>query len=427
MATTPSDSARYSAAFSRHQSTKKKADPKPAPAAPEKGLGMLGRIGAALAQVGERALETPRSQNLNQVFAVDQAKAERQRQLEEAENQMRLGIGQDSTGGLGYMSSGESYTPLDRTDAPRQWGEPAPGLPPSAKDGRSIRKQAFGEANETRAMTREEYNALSPRERAAVDFNTALSRAVAKDEARAKKGQYEDVTDTQREQYEKTVNRLFGETRGSDRYAPETVALLDQLDYKDKFGDLDDFLDLKILATDEDISGGLLNSGQAQERGLAEKPRMGVDVEQDRDALLTHLVTRSEKLEQTLAKSSQVIQRFTAAARQDRKVAIEEMGGRVGTRIGWGTKTAEDAETTQFFQQAFDQLSKSQTENGFDSDLNEIRRELSKYGELEPFFAYVDERTTQAARYNQPLGISEGTSYRTPEELRKKLGLTKES
>ena len=98
----------------------------------------------------------------------------------------------------------------------------------------------------TGELTEEAYNALAPRQRAAVDFNTALQKAVAEDLANPGVG---DAA------YEDKVSSLFGEKGGSDRYAPRTVELLQAFGMGDTAkGDLDNYLDLTMMIRDDDLA-----------------------------------------------------------------------------------------------------------------------------------------------------------------------------
>lgn len=120
-----------------------------------------------------------------------------------------------------------------------------------AKDTALLDYQAYasglgGEAT-TRELTTEEYNALNARQRAAVDANTALFNAVTADKQNAA-GKKPDDT------YNQTVSELFGEGGLSDTYAPQTVALLQQMGIKNTFGDLDSYLNLSAMVTEEDLA-----------------------------------------------------------------------------------------------------------------------------------------------------------------------------
>src|SRR5690606_20013309 len=102
-------------------------------------------------------------------------------------------------------------------------------------------------------MSWDDYNALSPRQRAAVDANTAIINAVNADRSDWEAGRRVEM-----DGYDEALMALFGETGGSDMYAPRTVAVLQQLGLGDthlaSVGDLDDYLNLRALV-DTDALG----------------------------------------------------------------------------------------------------------------------------------------------------------------------------
>lgn len=99
-----------------------------------------------------------------------------------------------------------------------------------------------------RAMTWDEYNALSDDQRAAVDWNTAFLKAREKDV-----GTSYDYTEEERAAYDERVEKMFGEGRGSDTYAPEVVALLEQINFSAVGQDLDEYLSLDRLIDTEEL------------------------------------------------------------------------------------------------------------------------------------------------------------------------------
>lgn len=100
---------------------------------------------------------------------------------------------------------------------------------------------------QTRKLSWDEYHALTPRQRAAVDLNTAFVQARESDRALGAKAVREKG-------YDEAVTSLFGEGGGSNTYAPSTVALLQSLDLGDTTqGDLDNYLDRSALVTESDL------------------------------------------------------------------------------------------------------------------------------------------------------------------------------
>jgi hypothetical protein len=95
----------------------------------------------------------------------------------------------------------------------------------------------------------DEYSALNPAQRAAVDANTLLSKAIEKDVAAGK-----FATGNADEEYMASVEALFGQGAGSARYAPETIKTLQLLGMSGEGNDLDNYLNQTALLTKEDLS-----------------------------------------------------------------------------------------------------------------------------------------------------------------------------
>ena len=104
------------------------------------------------------------------------------------------------------------------------------------------------EPEESAALTWEAYEALSNDQKAAIDFNTLLVDARQKDLKKPTKLTGNDLTD-----YTKKVTELFGEGRGADVVATNTVGLLDQLDMDVVGQDLDEYLSLERAIDTEEI------------------------------------------------------------------------------------------------------------------------------------------------------------------------------
>jgi hypothetical protein len=96
--------------------------------------------------------------------------------------------------------------------------------------------------SQTKALTREEYSALSDEQRAAVDFNTQLIDAVRQD--RRLQGKY-TLTPEAQAVLDKTVEKMFGADGGSTQTGKATAELLQSIGFQDQAADLDDFLQLK--------------------------------------------------------------------------------------------------------------------------------------------------------------------------------------
>ena len=120
--------------------------------------------------------------------------------------------------------------------------------------GRQVATTELGGENpETYELTWDQYNALPPRARAAVDANTMLVNAAREDrEAAITADEGNDID----QGYFDDVKAMFGEQGGSDLYALSTLRALQQLGISDtKSGDLDNYLNGSALITEADLAG----------------------------------------------------------------------------------------------------------------------------------------------------------------------------
>lgn len=101
--------------------------------------------------------------------------------------------------------------------------------------------EVVSKENTLRSMSWDEYDALSPNQRAAVDFNTMLVEAREID---LKTGD-QWYTEEDRKQFAKDVEEMFGVGGGSEQMAPATMTLLKKINFKAIGQDLDEFLSLE--------------------------------------------------------------------------------------------------------------------------------------------------------------------------------------
>jgi hypothetical protein len=107
------------------------------------------------------------------------------------------------------------------------------------------------EPHESAALTWEAYDSLNDQQKAAVDWNTLLINAREKDFS----DKYVSTpTDEERAAYDAEVTRLFGAQGGSNRYAPNTIDLLSQLDVVQLGQDLDEYLSLERAIDDTQLA-----------------------------------------------------------------------------------------------------------------------------------------------------------------------------
>lgn len=260
-------------------------------------------------------------------------------------------------------------------------------------------------------MTWDDYQALPDSKRAAIDFNTMLVDAREKD----LNTDYEEHPEL-KATYEEAVTQMFGEDGGSATYAPETMAVLQQIDFKPidgaKGDDLDDFLGLKVAITDKDLERLDVNAANFLERASNPMPA-GLEVKQQ-------LVTSTISLEESLAKGNQMLQDFRSSATEARNDTVGFFGGtrnEVELGPGFGNE-ARDEE----FRAAFDVLINKGSELTSD-DIGGLMSALRADGKEQDFLRFVETKATTAERYGLPLGEDSEIEYRSPEEFRVLLGL----
>lgn len=256
-------------------------------------------------------------------------------------------------------------------------------------------------------MSWEEYNALSDKQRAAVDFNTMLVSAVRKD--RKNQDDY-DPSKEQQHIYDLSVEKMFGDDRGSDMYAPETLSVLKQIKYTDSNADLDDFLGLRAAITAKDLK----HIGTSTAPGAVSQSGAG-DVQIDRMNLSQELADRTQKLEQSLTKGRQLLQSMNATAAVERNFDLRGLGGlpnEAPPSLGFG-----QGEVDVYFQQAFDALANKANTKDAGEIIDVVQSELSP-DEFQAFQTFSDTRSGNAARYGDQLGTDPKVTYRSPQEFR---------
>lgn len=241
-------------------------------------------------------------------------------------------------------------------------------------------------------LTDAEYQALSPLQKSAVDFNTQLVQAVRTDRRNAD----EYKPSAQAEQtYNATVEKIFGaDTRDAQTYAPETLALLKQIGYQDEQASLDDFLQLNAAIRAKDLAG----LDQAPTPGLrgrtaSENGPELTDLQIDRQNLAETLATKTQEMQAALVKGNELLKysqqagpvSLTAVAGASRSGDVSLLGGEpTGQGLGYG-----NTETDQYFQAVYSTLVNPATDQKY--FLEQIRKDLSP-DEFKQFVTYVAEQ-----------------------------------
>lgn len=260
-------------------------------------------------------------------------------------------------------------------------------------------------------MTWDDYLGLSDRQRAAVDFNTLIVDAREKDLTT-------DYTpsDQQEATYDKAVQRMFGKNGGSETYAPETLSVLEQIDFEGKGQDIDDFLGLKFTVTEKDLE-------KLELPQLPSVQILGVELGgsgSERIDQLTDIALDTQHLVETMAKTGSLLQDFTSSAALERNEDLQFYGGRlnrVEPTLGFG-----DTKDDEYFKTAFELLADSSREDT-DTIFGLVQKDLGDSGQMDDFVRYVDDKTRDATLYDLDLGQAKGVKYRSPEEFRKLLQL----
>lgn len=273
-----------------------------------------------------------------------------------------------------------------------------------------------------RELTSQEYGALPVRQRAAVDFNTQLVAAVAADQALR---QQDAEVDNQ--EYDAALQRMFGERGESETYAPNTVALLQQIDFEDKAADLDQFLGLQASVTEDDL-GALTPRADRLSQGVPGEYRSG-------RATNANNITNAtmSAMSQVLAKGQTLLQAAQPAAASfgapGGSGSVEEAlagAGTAATAPGFGSSDADWAVQTFFEEMAKANPERPITEADVSSAMGVLQQQ---YGvEPDDFARYADTRL-RATEYSRaldektPLGSEAGVTYKTPEQFRAEFGL----
>ena len=113
---------------------------------------------------------------------------------------------------------------------------------------------------EHQTMEYDDVLGLSDRRQAAIEFNTLLRDAVAAD---ANDYNSDLATD---EDYTARMEAMFGKKRGSERYAPRTMALLESLGLTDLESDFDEYLDGRGYIDDQSVAALEYSGGDGATR-----------------------------------------------------------------------------------------------------------------------------------------------------------------
>lgn len=260
-----------------------------------------------------------------------------------------------------------------------------------------------GGSNERqRAMTAAEFAALSPRQKAAVELTSMLAAASERDRAIPRANR--DVTDD----YRDSVEALFtgeGVEASKKNYAPNTVAVLEDIGWKGTATDLDDVLSGKLGFTRQD----LVDLERPENKG-------GTDVR----------LNTAAKMRDDL--QSSLVRAFTAARKEavpgqnllGAKRELLDYDELPGFATGKSREVAPGVDLNTYVRKAFDILADSNSQYAPQQVIDQAKVTLTDE-EFQSFLNFVDLNSRDAKNYRQPLGETEGQTYFDPVEFRQSI------
>jgi hypothetical protein len=259
-----------------------------------------------------------------------------------------------------------------------------------------------GQGSKIEQMTLEEYAALTPKQKAAIDLNTMLVEAVRKDtdgEGREEGAKYDD-----------RVEALFGDVGDDQPFAPKTVKLLEDINYKGENVNVNDFLKLRAAFTADDVDDLVLRKGEAPDANL-------MSAGFSRDAVQMDLT-------EALVKAR--------ASKDDRGELLETQRSLLGTnkQLGFGAANPQgtmEEQLNDYFQKSFEAMSTK----GFAVEGKPVRPEdimaeakgLLNAEEWAAFVSFLDVKSRESKQYEIPLGMDPEKSYLKPNKFRAQLKL----
>lgn len=259
-----------------------------------------------------------------------------------------------------------------------------------------------GSFEKQRAMTAAEFARLSPRQKAAVELTSMLAAASERDRAIPRANR--EVTDD----YRAAVEALFtgeGAEASKKNYAPNTIAVLQDIGWKGTATDLDDVLSGKLGFTRQDLAD-------------LERPenKSGTDAR----------LNTAEKMRDDL--QSSLVKAF-AAARKEAVPGQNLLGAKrellgydelPGFSTGASREVAPGVDLNTYVRKAFDILADSNSGYEPQQVLDQAKVTLTEE-EFASFLNFVDLNSRESKNYRQPLGNTEGQTYFDPVEFRQSI------
>lgn len=293
------------------------------------------------------------------------------------------------------------------------------------------------EENYTAApLTWEAYSALPSEQKSAIDWNTLLIEAREKDLAR--EAAPPKVPDAQaRAEYDEKVKNIFGETGGSQVYAPNTVTLLDNLGIKAQGQDLDEYLGLNRAITSTEMGDVKFTSGQLEtiddlmkDRTLT--PEQVTQYSKVRDPgnvrLLDNQAIEAAGREIKAAMTNPDLNLWSFEAAIPGLIGDNKKPVSAAVPLGYGTPEIRgggaeniDNQMDVWLNTAYEHLKSDQTDP---QDLWDAMKERQFTPEdVQTFFQFMDTKLSNEERYGEtPAPEGRPGKSRTAEEIRRILG-----
>lgn len=286
----------------------------------------------------------------------------------------------------------------------------------------------YSEGAEINEIDQEAFAKLSPREQAAIKFNTALVNAAAAD-----KGLSADLaTDAQRDAYDNAMRKLFGDDAVGGTYAPNTAALLQELQLGDLRGSIDDYLQLNSAVYDTDLErleqgGTWSDTVMWKDRPLrqqnAAEIAFRVDALQDRiTGLLDRFDLPTDNIGDIMRFDQQIDMLLRNASQSFGAPLIDKsaVDDAPAQSLGWGESQAD-----LDFQSAFERIIRKDQKGQWTYD--ELVNILNNSGyDPADFFQYAGERLEKNKTEGGSLGEDKTVAYLSNKEVWKALGLKEE-
>lgn len=253
-----------------------------------------------------------------------------------------------------------------------------------------------------------EYRDLSPDQKAAVDFNTLLSKTSGRDK-RISKGDAKPTPE-----YNSAARQVVGDVVGPIKFAPETINLLGSIGVETGDVSLDDFLKLKIAVNADDL------------RGFSLEDKGGPD------ASLNTPERRRTLLQREVVEAFRNTQRDQAAGPSLLEVQRDLLG--TNSKLGFGTANMDadapmDQQLTAYFQNSLYDMARVDSPEEKTKAIMAEAKELLTDEEFQSFINFLDVRTREAMQYRRPLGegvldpsTGEPLEFRLARDFRKQIG-----